>query len=318
MVDRPPTGRHASGSAGGEGAAQDAFHLDRRRVAASFDRASGSYDRAARLQQLVRDELAQRLRELAPRPRRILDLGCGTGEATVALRRHFRGAQVTGLDLAPSMVLATRRRSRFWRPLSAVVADTQALPFAAASFDVVFSSLMLQWCEQPDRAFAEIHRVLAPDGVLLFSTFGPGTLAELRAAWAAVDDAVHVNRFIDMHDLGAALQRAGFREPVLDVDRHRLHYADVRGLMRELKAIGAHNVNAGRPRGLTGRHRLAAMEADYETLRAPAGLPATYEVVYGTAWSAGGGGNGGARVGVAPEAAVPLDSLRARLRGGRR
>ena len=127
--------------------------------------------------------------------------------------------------------------------------------------------------------------MLKPGGLLLFSSFGPDTLRELRGAWAAVDDAVHVNAFVDMHDLGSALQRGGFSEPVLDVDRHVLRYPDAMALMRELKAIGAHNVNAGRRRALTGRAALGRMVAAYEPLRGPAGLPATYEVVYGAAWA---------------------------------
>src|SRR5690606_32601820 len=119
-----------------------------------------------------------------------------------------------------------------------------------------------------------------PGGLLLLSSFGPETLQELRAAWAAADDGVHVNDFVDVHDLGSALQRAGFAEPVLDVDRHLRHYADARTLMRELKAIGAHNVDARRARGLTGRGAWERMIAAYEGQRRPAGLPATWQVVY--------------------------------------
>ena len=152
---------------------------------------------------------------------------------------------------------------------------------------------------------------VAAGGLLLFSSFGPETLRELRAAWAAVDDAVHVNHFVDMHDLGGALQRAGLSEPVLDVDRHVLHYADAMALMRELKAIGAHNVNAGRSRALTGRQRLARMTQHYETRRTPAGLPATYEVVYATAWRPA---DAEPRIAVAPESRVSLAALTASLR----
>jgi malonyl-CoA O-methyltransferase len=144
---------------------------------------------------------------------------------------------------------------------------------------------MLQWADPLDDALAQIGRVLRPGGLLLASSFGPETLQELRAAWAGADDAVHVNRFVDMLDFGSALQRAGFAEPVLDVDRHVHHYPDVDALMAGLKAIGAHNVNAGRPRGLTGRHRLERMRQAYERMRGPAGLPATWQVVYAVAWA---------------------------------
>jgi malonyl-CoA O-methyltransferase len=127
--------------------------------------------------------------------------------------------------------------------------------------------------------------VLKPGGLLTFTTFGPDTLVELRRAWAAADGRTHVNRFIDMHDLGDALLRAGLAEPVMDVERYTLTYAGVRDLMRDLKAIGARNANAGRPRALTGKQALATMLAAYETLRRDGRLPATFEVVYGQAWS---------------------------------
>src|SRR6185436_12584930 len=124
-----------------------------------------------------------------------------------------------------------------------------------------------------------------PGGLLLFSTFGPGTLAELRDSWAATGDTRnHVNHFFDPHALGSALMQASLAEPVLDVDRIVTGYRDVFDLMRELKAIGAHNVTEGRARGLTGRQRLAAMTRAYETLRRNGELPATWEVIHGTAW----------------------------------
>jgi len=263
----------------------DEYSLHTPDIARAFGRASGSYDAAARLQGIVRDELLSRLEGLPVEPTVVLDLGAGTGLATEPLKRRYRKAQVIAMDLADSMLRATRQRSRFWRPLRCVAGDAMRLPLRDASVDLVFSNLMLQWCDPLDAALAEIGRVLKPGGLLLFSSFGPDTLRELRAAWAAVDDAVHVNAFVDMHDLGSALQRGGFSEPVLDVDRHVLRYPDALALMRELKAIGAHNVNAGRARGLTGRGALGRMVAAYEPLRGPAGLPATYEVVHGVAWA---------------------------------
>ena len=126
--------------------------------------------------------------------------------------------------------------------------------------------------------------MLKPGGLFVFSTFGPDTLQELRDAWAAADDGVHVNRFLDLHEVGDAALRAGLAEPVLDVERAVLRYADVRALMRDLKAIGAHNVAVGRARGLTSPARLRRVEHAYEGLRYNAHLPATFEIVYGTAW----------------------------------
>ena len=289
----------------------NAHALERRAVARAFHRASQTYESAARLQTTVREELLSRLDGVNLVPRSVLDLGAGTGIATARLKQRYRKAQVLAADIAPGMLREVQRHSRFWRPLHRVAADALRLPFKSQSFDLVFSSLMFQWCDVPDLAFAEVQRVLRPGGLLLFSSFGPETLRELRQSWAQVDAAVHVNQFIDMLDLGGALQRSGFAEPVLDVDRHVLRYTDAQALMRELKAIGAHNVNAGRQRTLTGRHRFGRMVAAYEALRTPAGLPATYEVVYAAAWGAGAAP---ARASVAPETALSLDSFKTALR----
>ena len=262
------------------------FTLDRRAVARAFDRASGSYDAAAALQERVRNELLGRLDELKVEPRAILDLGAGTGHGARALKRRFPGASVVAVDIAPGMLERARQQSRWLRRFERVRADAYALPFRDGAFDLVFSSLMLQWCDNLDAVFGEIARVLAPGGLLLFSTFGPGTLAELREAWATSDGSNHVNHFFDAHALGSALLHAQLDEPVLDVDRIVLRYPDAMALMRELKAIGAHNVTQGRARGLTGRRRLEAMTRAYETLRHDGRLPATYEVIHASAWGA--------------------------------
>ncbi len=261
------------------------FGLDRRAVARAFDRASASYDAAAALQERVRNELLGRLDELKIAPRSILDLGAGTGHGARALKRRFPRAQVVAVDIAPGMLERARRQSGWLRRFGRVRADAYSLPFRDGAFELVFSSLMLQWCDDLDAVFSEIARVLAPGGLLLFSTFGPGTLAELRAAWATSDDASnHVNHFFDAHALGSALLQAQLSEPVLDVDRIVERYPDALSLMRELKAIGAHNVTRGRARGLTGRRRLSAMVSAYETLRRDGKLPATWEVIHASAW----------------------------------
>jgi malonyl-CoA O-methyltransferase len=261
------------------------FSLDRRAVAQAFDRASASYDAAAALQERVRNDLIERLAELKLAPQTILDLGAGTGHASRALKRAHTRALVVAADIAPGMLAHAKTQSRWLRRFERVRADAYSLPFRDASFDLIYSSLMLQWCDDLDTAFGEIARVLKPGGALLFSTFGPGTLGELRDAWAASGAAGnHVNHFFDPHALGSALMHAGLSEPVLDVDRIVMRYPDVLTLMHELKAIGAHNVTAGRPRGLTGRKRLEAMTQSYETLRGGDGLPATYEVINAICW----------------------------------
>ncbi|HKT32911.1 MAG TPA: malonyl-ACP O-methyltransferase BioC [Gammaproteobacteria bacterium] len=263
----------------------DEFTLDRQQLRAAFERAARGYDAAAALQQEVARRLLERLELTTIRPARVLDLGCGTGRSLRELRRRYPRARLVAADFAFNMLLAVRRRLGFWRRVPLTCADALHLPFAAGAFDLVYCNLVLQWCDDLDQALAELRRTLAPHALLLFSSFGPDTLKELRAAWREVDDFNHVNRFIDMHDVGDALIRAGFVEPVMDVENLTLTYANVQALAQDLKAIGAHNVTAGRPRGLGGRRRAGKLAAAYERFRRDGRLPATYEVVYGTAWT---------------------------------
>jgi len=290
------------------------FDLDRSRVRDSFSRAANHYDAAAVLQARVRAELLERLDLVRLEPEVVLDLGAGTGHAALALKRRYRRARVIAIDLSEGMLREAGRRQTWLRRFDRLGADAAALPLREASVDLVYSNLMLQWCMDPDRVFRECRRVLRPGGLLTFATLGPDTLVELRRAWLAADPGhVHVNRFLDMHDLGDGLLRAGLAEPVLDVERCTLAYAEVRGLMRDLKSIGAHNVTAGRPRGLTGRRTLSAMVASYETFRQADGkLPASYEVVFGQAWAPAGPGRG--TVKEAGVARVPIGQIGRRTR----
>jgi malonyl-CoA O-methyltransferase len=271
-----------------------AFRLERRLVRAAFERASAGYEPAATLQARVSTELLERLTPFGFAPRALLDLGAGTGRVTRQLRQRYRGALVIALDLSPGMLRVAARHQRPWRRFARVCGDALRLPLASASLDLVFSNLMLQWCEPLDAALAEVRRVLKPEGFFAFSTFGSDTLYELRSAWSAVDACSHVNHFPDVQEVGDALMRAGLTEPVLDVDRIEVGYPRALDLMHDLKAIGAHNVTAGRPRTLGGRARLARLEAAYEPFRREGGLPATYEVVYGASWGTAGRGGAGA------------------------
>jgi malonyl-CoA O-methyltransferase len=266
----------------------DAFQIDTARLRASFERASHSYESAAALQARVAAELLERLEAFRFAPRVVLDLGAGTGRVTRELKRRYPRALVIALDVAPGMLREARRHLRPWRRFARVCGDALRLPLRDGCVDLVFSNLMLQWCEPLPQVFAEVRRVLRPEGLFAFSTFGPDTLHELREAWAQADGYTHVNRFTDVHDVGDALVHAGLVEPVLDVDRLVLRYPDARTLMHDLKSIGARNATAGRPRALTGRARLRRVEDSYERLRRDGGLPATYEVIYGVSWGASG------------------------------
>lgn len=302
----------------GRGAAEqppdEPSHLDDAAVRSAFDRASSAYEKAAVLQARVGDDLLERIDFFKLSPDVVVDLGAGTGRITGELKRRYRKAQVVALDIAPGMLREARKHMGFFRRFERVCADVRKLPFSDATVDIATSNLMLQWCGDLDSAFREVRRVLKPDGLFAFTTFGPDTLRELRTAWAAVDGYSHVNTFIDMHDIGDALVRAGLTEPVLDVERVTLTYKDVVSLMRDLKVIGAHNVTAGRPRGLLGRGSLRRVEAAYEPARRTGLIPATYEVVYGAAW--GSAGKRGASV-VDGEVHISPTSIRRRGEGGR-
>jgi len=271
---------------------KDVFAIDKLRVRAAFERAAPHYQEHAALQQEVQRRLLERLDWVRLAPRRVIDLGCGPGDALMPLAARYRDARVVGLDLAHGMVVRARAQGHWWRrpwirrPW-VLCADMEQLPLADQSFDLVVSAASLQWVNDLDRVFAEVRRVLAPGGLWLFSTFGPDTLRELRTAFADVDDSEtpHVNAFLDMHDIGDALVRAGFADPVMDQERITLTYPDFPSLLRELRGVGVRNALAGRGRGLFGPRRLRAVGAAYAARFEEQGhLPASWEVVYGHAW----------------------------------
>jgi len=264
----------------------DAYLIDKARVRASFNRAANTYDAAAVLQKQVREEMLSRLDLIKIAPQAILDAGCGTGYGSYSLQKRFKKSQVISLDLAFGMLQKTEAQRpilhKIFGKKALVCADIENLPIAEARMNLVWSNLALQWCNDLDKSFAEAMRVLQPNGLYIFSTFGPDTLKELRAATS--NGNTHVSRFIDMHDIGDALSRAGFSAPVLDVEHYTLTYDNVKNVMLDLKAIGAHNATVGRGRGLTGKGFLSHLNTQYEQFRVNGKLPATFEVIYGHAW----------------------------------
>ncbi|MFN3398431.1 MAG: malonyl-ACP O-methyltransferase BioC [Sulfurimicrobium sp.] len=269
----------------------DELRIDKQRVRRSFERAATTYDHVAVLQRTVAQRMAERLQFVKFTPLLLLDAGCGTGYARGLLRERYPEARLIELDIALGMLRVARRTQPWWRKLlpgtggAYVCGDLDALPLRSACVDMVWSNLALQWCNDLDATFAGVRRILAPNGLFMFSTLGPDTLRELRQAFGAVDGYTHVSRFLDMHDIGDALAHAGFAEPVMDMEHFTLTYDDVAGLMRDLKALGAHNATQGRRHGLAGKTAWRRMEAAYEQLRREGKLPATYEVVYGHAWA---------------------------------
>jgi len=266
------------------------FLIDKRRMRRAFSSAAAGYDEAAVLQREVCERMLERLELIRLQPARILDAGSGTGWGTRQLAEKYPAAQIVSLDIANGMLLAARSRSGWWRKLFGgaqqmqVCGDIEALPLADNAVEMVWSNLAVQWCNDLPAAFAGLHRVLKADGLLMFSTFGPDTLKELRQAFGGVDSHNHLNRFADMHDIGDMLVHAGFAEPVMDMEYLTLTYDDVRGILQDLKRIGAHNATAGRGHGLMGKNAWSRLLENYERLRHDGKLPATYEVVYGHAW----------------------------------
>ena len=262
--------------------------LDKNAIRLSFDRAASSYDHYAVLQREIESRLFERIEFQRHEPTMILDLGCGTGSASRTLTGRFPQAGVIALDWAPAMLTevgATGTDRKSPGGLSRVCADMHSLPLAARSVDLIFSNLALQWSYDIPAVFREFRRIMKANAMLVFTCFGPDTLHELKQAWRAVDDLPHVNDYPDMHDIGDELLAAGFREPVMDTERLTLEYPDVMSLMRELKGIGAHNVASQRLHGLTGKSRLQSMLQAYEPFRRENRYPASYEIVYGTAFA---------------------------------
>jgi malonyl-CoA O-methyltransferase len=263
--------------------------LDKNAIRMSFDRAASSYDQHAVLQREIESRLLERIEFRRHEPATILDLGCGTGSASRALAGQFPEAGVIALDWAPAMLaktgVAAGAEHQTTVGVNRLCADMHALPLSARSVDLIFSNLALQWSYDLAAVFQEFRRIMKADAMLVFTCFGPDTLFELKQAWRAVDDFPHVNDHPDMHDVGDVLLAAGFRDPVMDTERLTLEYPDVMSLMRELKGLGAHNVASQRIHGLTGKSRLKSMLQAYEPFRREDRYPASYEIIYGTAFA---------------------------------
>ena len=260
--------------------------FDAARLKRSFGRAAPVYGTVAVLQREVESRLLEQLEVLEERkPPRILDIGSGPGRASGAMKKRWPGSEVIALDLALPMLREVPKQTRFWRPIKRVCADAAALPLADASIDLIFSSLCLQWVTDLPAALSEFRRVLRPGGLLLFTTFGPDTLIELREAYLAGERQPPLSPFAAIQQVGDAMIAGGFRNPVLERDVFTLTYPDVRSLLLELRAIGATDARAQRPRGLGGKARHGGMVRAYEGERRDAVLPSSWEVITAMAWA---------------------------------
>lgn len=275
--------------------------IDRHAVRRHFSRACASYDAAAILQKEVANRLAERLPLLKIKPSRIVDLGAGTGFLSQHIQAHYPQAQLLAVDLSEQMLTQYRHnlklQLRWWQKINpfarakdihTLAADAYQLPLSDASVDMLVSSLMLQWCDDLPAVLAECRRVLKPDGVFFIASLGPDTLKEIRNAWQTVDghSEQHLLNFADIHDLGDAVSRSGFADPVLDVERITLTYATPGAALDDLKSIGATNANKGRSIGLMGKGRWTRFLQAYQAQALPDGrIPATFEIVYAHAFA---------------------------------
>jgi len=266
------------------------FDIDKKAVRKAFSKAATRYDAAAVMQREICARMLERLDYIKQKPVNILDIGSGTGWGTRQLGERYPVAQIVALDIAMGMLQAARGTSSWWNKLFAgntrqyVCADMEALPVKTNSMDMVWSNLAMQWCNDLPGTLAELHRVLKVEGLLMFSTFGPDTLKEIRTAFQGVDGYNHLNRFADMHDIGDMLVSGGFGDPVMDMEYITLTYDDVKAVMQDLRSIGAHNATAGRATGMMGKNAWNRVLKNYEYLRRDGKLPATFEVIYGHAW----------------------------------
>ncbi len=276
--------------------------LDRAAARRWFERAGAdpAADPAAEpIAREVERRMASRLDLVKHAPRRVVDVGCGAAAGLAGLRARYPAAEIVLVDGALAMLrrargaptLATRAATRARALLGAgrerfVCADMDALPLPTASCGMLWSNLALAWAPDPAATFAEWHRVLEVGGLLMFASYGPDTLKELRAGFASADSAPHVHPFVDMHDLGDALVASGFADPVMDMDVLRVTYERLDGLLGDLRATGQRNALAGRRRTLTGRLRWQRVRAACAPSLDAGRLAATVEIVYGHAWKA--------------------------------
>ena len=242
----------------------------------SFNKAALHYNAHAFLQDEIALRLSEKLNVISVNPEVIIDLGAGTGLLSSKLSNQLLDAQLICVDFAQHSLQANPAQLK-------VCADACQLPFADKSVDFIASNLMMQWCPDLKILFDECHRVLKPDGLILFSTFGPNTLKELKRSWSVVDSDTHVNTFIDMHDIGDQMLQSGFHSPIMEMENLTLTYDKVVDLMHDLKGIGAQTVH-NRSKSLTGKTKFKQMIEMYESYRSEGKLPATYEVIYGHAW----------------------------------
>jgi len=261
---------------------------DPRIVRRRYDRAAGCYAERAHLDAELAERLVDRTLFMNLEPRRVLDAGCGAGGRIGALARRFPGAEIWGADFSTGMLRAAKGAGI---PSPLVAADLASLPFADGAFSAYWSNACLHLVPRHSAVFGEARRVLEDGGLFAFSSFGPDTLKELRAAFAAVDSHAHSCDFADMHALGDDLRRAGFDDPVMETEELVVLYSRPEDLVEELRKSGAANASAGARPSLMGRRAWGRFLDGYRasSRRDDGKVAATFELVLGHAWRRKGG-----------------------------
>ncbi len=257
------------------------FRLDKRWVSRSFGKAALNYDELAVLQRKIGNKLLSELDNISLDSLTILDVGAGTGFLMNKLIE--RNATVLALDIAPEMLTLARKAS--FNAGNYICGDAELLPVKDATIDIVFSNFALQWCTNIDAVFTGFKRVLKPGGLILFSSFGPKTLQELRAAWEQIDDYSHVNSFLSKSNLNLGMISAGLSGGTIQSELLTICYPSVLDLMRELKGIGANNMTENRPRSLMGKNKFNRMTAAYEKLMSDKSVYTSFEILLGKAYA---------------------------------
>lgn len=250
-------------------------HFVKQQVAKSFGDAAQEYDAYARIQHILADELIAMCPEIDAQ--RVLDLGCGTGYCLPKLSVRYPNASLVGADLSQGML---DHAANHFPQFTFALADAEALPFEQAQFDLVFSNLAVQWCDDIANVLVQVYRVLKPGGYFVFTNLADGTLQELKFAWADVDHFQHVNDFPLADELAHKNTNSDFHVDMFNVMDRVQFYPDLRSLTDSLKRVGAHNITQGRAKGLTSRKVIKGFSQAMECYRSEQGLPARYRVAY--------------------------------------
>jgi len=261
------------------------YNLDKSFIKKSFNKAANTFDQSSVLYREIGERMLERLDFVTIKPECILDLGCGTGYFSEKLMVRYKDAEIISVDPAENMLIKARENTILSNPSKFICGDAGNIPLPDNSADLIFSNLALHWYTDITKAFSEIQRVLKPEGLMMFTIFGPDTLKELRQSWRKVDKFPHVHLFMDMHDVGDCLMRSRLSEPVMDVEYFTLTYKDVLSALMEIKSLGWQNATMGRLKGLMGKKQFQNFVENYSSMQNEQGLiPATFEVIYGHVW----------------------------------